>query len=349
MGSYSIPIERVLATLFPDAEILPPPPHSAETLETGSLHSPESVCAPFKYNMGGYIHALNRGANVLVQTGLGCIFAYYGEAQERILRGLGYDFHMLCLSRGGFKMAYETYKTLGGRRSPRILASAVLTAAASARAMDRFEYRMRESIGFEQTPGQHEALHRQLLEELGTAPLHTLLSIQRRYERELNRIPLNLPEKPLRVGIIGELFTAMEPFANCGLERELAKEGIWVSRKMNASFLLSPRGGASLRGAKGYLTRHPGATGADSVAQAIDYARKGYNGIIHMKSFGCTPELNAIPALAAVSRDFGIPVLYLSFDTHTAEAGLHTRLEAFVDMLRMRGAGRMETIKPVST
>jgi predicted nucleotide-binding protein (sugar kinase/HSP70/actin superfamily) len=278
-------------------------------LETGSLHSPESVCAPFKYNVGGFAESLDKGANVLLQTGMGCIFAYYGEVQERILRGLGYSFDMLCLSRGGFGMAYETYRKLGGRRSPRAVMAAALTAAASTRAMDRFEYRMRENAAFEQTPGRHEVLHRQLLEELAGAPLLKLLSVQRRYERELGRIPLNIPEKKYRVGIVGELFTVMEPFANFGIERQLTDAGFSVSRKMNASLLLSPYKGASLRGAKGFLTRHPGATGADSVAQAAGYARQGYDGILHIKSFGCIPELNASPALMNVSRDKQIPIL----------------------------------------
>jgi predicted nucleotide-binding protein (sugar kinase/HSP70/actin superfamily) len=217
-----------------------------------------------------------------------------------------------------------------------------MLAAASIRAMDRFEYRMRESAVFEQTPGRHQALHGRLLGELKDAPLQKLLSIQRRYRREMETIPLSRPEKPCRVGIVGELFTVMEPFANCGIERELGKAGLSVSRKMNASLLLNPFSGP-MRNARGYLTRHPGATGADTVAQALDYARRGYDGIIHMKSFGCAPELNAIPALSAISRDFGIPVLHLSFDTHTAEAGLQTRVEAFVDMVKMRGSSPRNT------
>ena len=73
---------------------------------------------------------------------------------------------------------------------------------------------------------------------------------------------------------------------------------------------------------------------------ALTCAKKGYDGIIHVKSFGCTPENDAIPVLQNISRDYKIPVLYLSFDLQTGEEGLSTRLEAFYDMVVMRKRGR---------
>jgi predicted nucleotide-binding protein (sugar kinase/HSP70/actin superfamily) len=37
-----------------------------------------------------------------------------------------------------------------------------------------------------------------------------------------------------------------------------------------------------------------------------------------------------------ISEKYDIPILSLSIDEHTAEAGFITRVEAFLDMLRMR-------------
>ena len=47
-------------------------------------------------------------------------------------------------------------------------------------------------------------------------------------------------------------------------------------------------------------------------------------------------RLNRANALLALQRDQGVPLLALSFDEHTARAGLLTRLEAFVDLLARR-------------
>ena len=341
MGNYPVLIGRLLSQLFPDAVILPPPPFSEKTLELGSRYSPENVCSPFKYNLGNFIQALDMGANVLAQTGLGCIFGYYGEIQEKILRDLGYKFRFLCFSRGrsSMNMAFKTYRELGGRQSPTALAKAMLCAAYGIRAMDRFEYQMRESMAFEASPGAHQALHKQLIADIGHTPTAKMPALWRHYRRALRSIPLEMPANPLKVGLVGELFTLMEPYASFNLERELAAAGCMVSRKMCAKFLLSPHSGRAMAQAKGYLTRQPGANGADSVGQAAAYARKGYDGLVHLKAFGCTPEINATPALERVSRDYGIPVLHLSADTHTGQAGVQTRLEAFVDMLKMKKGG----------
>ena len=341
MGSYPVIIERVLTMLFPEAKILPPPPFTEKTLEIGSRYSPENVCSPFKYNIGNFVEVLEQGANVLAQTGLGCIFGYYGEIQEQILKDLGYNFRFLCFSRGKAAMltAFRTYRELGGRRSFNTLAKTIFYAVSGIRAMDRFEYQMRENMAFEACPGAHEALHAALLVDLREVPLAKLPLVLRHYRHRLNSITLDMPANPLKVGLVGELFTLMEPYASFNLERELADAGCMVSRKMSATFLLSPQGNKSMAAGKGYLTRQPGANGADSVGQAVVYARQGYDGLIHLKAFGCTPEINVVPALDRVSRDHGIPVLHLSADTHTGQAGLQTRLEAFVDMLKMRKNG----------
>ena len=41
-------------------------------------------------------------------------------------------------------------------------------------------------------------------------------------------------------------------------------------------------------------------------------------------------------ALQRISREKGFPVLFMSYDAQTSEAGVLTRLEAFCDVLAMR-------------
>jgi len=341
MGNYHVLLDKSFNILFPDARILTPPLMSARTLEIGTRHSPDNVCAPFKYNIGNFVEALELGANVLVQTGLGCIFGYYGELQEQILKDLGYEFDFLCFSQGeaSMKKAFETYKQLGGKLSFKAVSSAIFYTLYGMFVMDKFEYKMRENMAYELNRGSHERLHSRLLEDLATISLTKTPIIWKYYNKELDNIALHEPQKRLRIGLVGELYTLMEPFSNFNLERDLSDCGCSISRKMNASLLAFPRKAKALRNCDGYLKRLPGANGADTIAHTISYAKDGYDGVIHMKSFGCVPEINVMPALDKISSDMDIPILHLSFDTHTGEAGLQTRLEAFIDMIKMRNNG----------
>lgn len=340
MGDYSVVFTQLLGHLLPNARVFPAPPITRRTVELGSRHSPDFICAPFKYNLGNYIEALDRGANVLFQTGLGCRYGYYGELQEQILRDLGYTFRFVCLSRERAKpaAAYASLQELGcALPLPKVLHALVL-AEESIRAMDRFDYFMRENLAFEEVTGSLDRVRRQLLE--GIARVHTLgelRAVRAVCRAELKKVEIHRPERPLRVGMVGELYTLMEPFSNFYVEKKLAGYGIAVSRRMSVEFLLFGQNHRrALHESSPYLHHLVGANGVDSVSQSLDYARKNYDGIIHLKSFGCIPELNATPALLNLARDRDIPILQLSMDSQTSETGLETRLEAFSDMIRMK-------------
>ena len=79
-----------------------------------------------------------------------------------------------------------------------------------------------------------------------------------------------------------------------------------------------------------------GANSTTDIWQAQTFAEKGFDGLIHIKSANCTPEVDIMPVLANLSQDFKIPVLYLTYDSQSSDVGLMTRLEAFYDMIEMR-------------
>lgn len=340
MGNYGVLIKALFEDLFPNQKVMAAPPITLKTLELGSKYSPDFVCSPFKYNMGNYIESLQAGANVLLQTGMGCRYGYYGEVQEQILKDLGYDFEFLCFARDNAKpnSVYRTLRRLGCSLSVREILHALLLTWERLRILDTFEYYMRENMGFETEPGSFEKLHQSLLKELGVADSSLALQkIRNQYFRAAQSLPLNKSGEILRVGVIGELYTLMEPYSNFYLEKQLAQRNICVSRAMSVSFLLFGKNDkSSLRKSRGYLKYTVGANGVDSVCQAKQYAKQGYDGIIHMKSFGCIPELNAMPSLTRMEHDYDMPILHLSFDANTSEVGVETRLEAFADMIAMR-------------
>ena len=340
MGDYGVIFSQLFRHVLPEAQLLPPPPITQRTIELGSRHSPDFVCSPFKYNLGNYMEALEGGANVLFQTGMGCRYGYYGELQQQILRDLGYDFQFVCLSRERARprAVCGSLWQLGCTQSPASILYALLLACESCHILDRFDHVMRENVGFETVPGSFANLRQELLGKLSRADsLSDLRAADRVCRRASAQVKLDKPEHPFRVGIVGELYTVMEPFSNYFVERQLAREGIAVSRVMGVWFLLfGQHRTRALRHCGGYLQYLVGANGVHSVSHSLTYAKENYDGIIHMKSFGCIPELSATPALQALSQNFQIPILDLSFDTQTSETGIQTRLEAFADMIRLK-------------
>jgi len=57
------------------------------------------------------------------------------------------------------------------------------------------------------------------------------------------------------------------------------------------------------------------------------------DGIITLTAFGCGPDSLMIERIMRGAKTYNKPLLHLTIDEHTGEAGFITRLEAFVDML----------------
>lgn len=341
MGNYWVGFKSLAEML--GCEVVVPPPMTRRTLELGARHSPEFVCLPFKYNLGNFIEALEAGANVVIQAGGGCRFGYYGEVQEVILRDLGYDFEFVqlggCRRNNVWSFAAD-FKSLNPRNSYRTIWRAFRTAWRKAEVIDEVEDLIRKNIGFEAREGDFERAEKRFLRELDGA--NTRAAIDRvgaEAIRSLGDIPLDKPAGLMRVGVVGELYVLMEPFCNYQLEKRLAKHGVEVHRFVTMSNMLTHhfQGKDHLRKllalADPYLRYHVGADGTESVAMAHKLMRDGFDGIIHIKPFGCMPEVNAMSALQRLSREHTFPVMYISYDSQNSETGVLTRLEAFCDML----------------
>ena len=340
MGNYHVPIRAFLQRLYPQAQVRLAPPISKKTAVCGARHSPDYICEPFKYNVGNFIEALDAGANILFQTGLGCRFAYYGEVQEQILRDLGYEFDFLCLSRTRIAppVLYQTLKSGGSPLNATQMSYALCLALTSIRQLDMLEEKIRQKKGQSKSPKEIERIHGEFLRHLENAEsVPQMWSLGKHYGKQIENLPSYKNARPLNIGIVGDLYTVMEPFSNGDVEAKLFAHGARVHRVMSLSFLLfGPSSKRATRQTKGYLKHPIGANGQDSVAQSLHYAQRGYDGILHLKSFGCTPELNAQPTLAQISKEYNIPILHLSYDTHQSKTGLESRLEAFLDMLEMK-------------
>lgn len=343
MGEYWIGFET-LADLI-GCEVVVPPRITRHTIELGARHSPEFACVPFKYTLGTFVEALEAGANVLCQMGGGCRFDYYGEVQQTILRDMGHEFEFVHFDGGAniLTLLREFKSKTKAKASYAKIAYGFRLAHQQAAAIDDVQDAIRKNLGFERTAGDFDAAETRFLAELRRSrSLRLTARLRERTLSELAAIPVDKPADAPKVAVVGELYVLMEPASNYHVERELATHGVEVHRWLNMTTLISH--GTSwrtyLRDMKAasapYLTYHVGADGTESVARTLMSMKDGFDGVVHVKPFGCMPEVNAMAALQRISREHTFPILFLSCDSQNAETGLKTRVEAFCDMLKTR-------------
>ena len=61
--------------------------------------------------------------------------------------------------------------------------------------------------------------------------------------------------------------------------------------------------------------------------------KNNVDGIIALSAFGCGPDSLMVDEISYHCKEAGMPLIHLTIDEHTGEAGFITRLEAFIDML----------------
>ena len=241
IGSYYIPIKyfRKKTTL---CEVIVPPKITKKTIELGAKYSPDSVCVPFKYNLGNFIETLENGANILFTAGGGCRYRYYAEVTEVILRDLNYNFEFYKLFSGdylNFREVYRLFKKINPKLSLYTFIHNAIYTILFIWQMDKIDKIIRKNIGFEKKKKQHITLKKEMLKKFkSTNSILKLILYYWKYKHLFKKIPIDKPKDCLKVGIIGELYTAMEPFSSYFLEKELANMNIEIKRYTNLSYLL---------------------------------------------------------------------------------------------------------------
>ena len=339
IGNYYIPIYYLISNIC-HCEVIVPPPITRKTIELGSKYSPDYVCVPFKYNLGNFIESIEKGANIILQAGGGCRYGYYAELQEQILKDLDYDIKFINFIENNsisIKKVYKFAKNINPKLNKIKFYYYLINAILMIIIMDKLGKYNRENIGFAQNYKEFEQIEKKMLNELkNKINIKNLIKIYFKYKKQYLSIKINKPKNCLKVGIVGELYSIMEPFSSCYIEKKLAQKHIEVKRFTTITYLLLQKKhniSKLLKKGKKYLKYHLGADGTESVVLSEELAKAKYDGIIHIKSFGCTPEINAMPALARISEDYHIPIIYFSFDSQDNTVGVDTRLEAFYDMI----------------
>lgn len=342
MGRYN-PVIKYLVEVGLDQNYIRQPEITRRTVELGTKYSPDTVCMPFKTTMGSLMEALEAGADTLIMIPGVCRLVYYGELQEQILKDLGYEFEYINFSEIYQAESKKEYLKVIKRFNPKAnygkFALTVKGAVKMIEYIDEIESFYYKNCGFEVEKGEYKKVLDQFMTELYQAEDNK--SIDKAYtkaKQAFANIKLDKPSHPLKVGIVGEYYTIQDEFSNLELERKLAEMGVEVHRWMNVSNRnLHYSGEKNLNVAiKEFCKYEMGPTSTANIWCARDYAEKGFDGVIHVKSAGCTPEIDLMPVLQNISGKYKMPILYLTYDAQTSDVGLQTRIEAFYDMLQMR-------------
>lgn len=140
------------------------------------------------------------------------------------------------------------------------------------------------------------------------------------------------PEPPsLRVALVGHAYNLYDEYVSHRLIWRLRSLGVQVRTPEAVPSALAHESMAQA-GVQRYWTYEYELVGA-----ATYYLSQGaVDGLVSMVTFGCGPDSVMLESIQKLAARYGVPFLNLVFDEHTGEAGLVTRLEAFVDMLERK-------------
>ena len=342
LGNYFNPIRKLIVNTT-HLKVIEVPKITKKTISLGSKNSPDTVCVPFKYNLGNFIEALDKGATVLFQAGGGCRYRYYAEVQEAILKDLGYNFTMYQIKEKDqlrFSELYNTMLKLNPYLSRKKLIKEIISTFIYIYYLDKIDIYIRKRIGFEKDKNSFKKIKDKFINKADKEnSIIKLIRLYYKTKKELRKVKINKPKNCLKVGIIGELYTSMEPFSNYELEKLLASFNIEIKRFTNLSYLLWKKKLIEKYmkfKIRKYCKYTLGADGLDNVYRVYYLKKHKYDGIIHIKPTGCTPEIGAMPIIMRIAKDLNIPIIFLSFDEQTGVEGLNTRIEAFYDLLKIK-------------
>lgn len=348
MGNIYIP----LTTLFENLgyEVIPPPLCTKRTLELGVAYSPEFACLPLKINIGNFIEALEKGADTIIMAGgVGpCRFGYYGEVEKEILRDLGFNFEMIILEppQGHFFELLNKIKSVTNKKnnSMKDIIKATRFAWKKALLLDKLDIESSKLRAVEATKGQVDKLYNLILQQIYEIRHEAEIDAYKtKMAAAFSDIHIIKDKSPIKVGIVGEIYTVLEPFVNLNIEKQLGELGAevyrniyvtdWIRENLFPFFLRPNEHKKMLELARPFINRFIGGHGQESIAQIVNFSNRGFDGVIHLLPFTCMPEIVAKSAIPRVSQQYHIPVMTIILDEHSSETGFKTRLEAFIDMI----------------
>lgn len=346
MGEAYIAVKSLMDDIGVESVI--PSFTTESTLRLGSSISPETICLPYKIMLGNYINSIRAGADTIIITGScgPCRFGYYGPLQKQALEEAGYkdiDIIILDPPREGYRNFFEAIGKIAGNRKANVV-TAFMNAYKVCCEVDRLNsllyYTRPRAVNKAELKNITHNFKKEVMNAKGTSEM---LQLIHETADKVGRVDIDESLKPIRIGIIGEIYTIIEPFTNLNAEERLGDLGVEVHRSMTVKDWARNTIILPITGRKGYrmekklsrpyLPTLIGGHTQQCLGHAVHYAKTGYDGLVQIYPMTCMPEIVSRSILPQIEKDYSIPILYLIVDEQTGEAGFQTRLEAFVDYI----------------
>ncbi len=165
----------------------------------------------------------------------------------------------------------------------------------------------------------------------GAPVLHALRLVER-------NLPFTLPKKKkehdIKFLLLGHAYNLFDTYINLNFQRKLRDEGadsLTIENLPESIFKVPVIVNKKLRN---YWVHE------EEIMQAIRYyltkGRKEIDGVIFLISFACGPDSLISELIMRDMKVVGLPFLEIIMDEHSGEAGLLTRIQSFVEMVRRK-------------
>lgn len=295
------------------AEVVVSPPTTKAILNRGLKHAPDDVCLPVKVAMG-HVGELRDRADFIFLPRMVSVAA--GEYICPKFLGLP---EMVGQCINGLPPLISPDFNLYRRKSPSSFFAQVGSALGYSPWQVRAAYKRACRV---------QRQYMRLLES-GLFPEEALVALSGRGDAAAasRRAAWGSP----LVAVIGHPYNIYDAFINMGLLEKLARRGVRVLTADNLDEESVCRGAALLP------KRLFWTLGRRTVGAACHYLQEGrIEGMIHVSSFACGPDSLTGEIITRRAYRAGLPFLNLVLDEHSGEAGMLTRLEAFLDMVERR-------------
>lgn len=354
MGHLDIVVDSIFREC--GVETVKPPPLSRRAIELGKELVPEFICLPMTATLGQMIQMLETGADCIFMVGGKgqCRLGWYGQIQELLLKRKGLSFDMVILNepfplrKNGRNFVNSIKRVTGGARLDKVIRS-FFFGYHKLKVLDEGEALCRRLRAFENRRGEADRIFASLKNQIYMAgDYYSILRINKEFKEKMQAVEIE-DTNPLKIRLVGEIWVLLEPNINMEIEKYLGSRDnirILVDRDISASIWLqgnvfhTKQAIDRLKQIHGaafpYLSEHVGGHGLDSVGLTALSPIEGIDGVIQLMPFTCMPEIIAQSIITNMSDKLDIPVLSLIVSDQTGEAGVETRLDAFLDLLLER-------------
>ncbi len=332
-------------------EVIIPPRPGRKTVDLGVKYSPEFACFPLKVLLGSYLEAIEKGADTVITSGGHgpCRAGYYGEVHKKILHDMGKDIDFIIFDEPKYnwkKFIHNIRKAKADSSWLDIIFS-FKTAYQMASSLDSMQKIVERRRPYVRNKIKFNNSWSKIKEDYGKIKKSKEIKKVQQQAKDIlfsYQVDKPAPEERLKVGVIGEIYVVMEESVNKSIVSLLNDYGVEVELSHYISSWVDnhllpfkgKKGKEIMDKGEKYIEIVIGGHAKQNIGHIIDFKERGFDGIIHLKPFGCLPEIITQSIIDKVSDDFDIPVLCFSIDEQTARANMLTRVEAFLDMIKKR-------------